>query len=316
MKKLLVILLAGAMLAGFALPASAAPEPGVKTVTKLEAVWTGDPIVWELWNSDYIAADITLTYEDGSSDTYDYEEMPRYGGGDDDWWYVRCLGVYIDDAKVTLRFVYEDSVLRNAFLDGLNPADNLEAEWDAHFDSLPQVRINPPCITMEEFIESQKPLIPLKPGEEITLTYDKSWKVFAFTPEKSGPHVSFTGEWTSLRLFNAEYEPVGAYGLVNWFIMGSMVAELEAGETYYLLVRVSSGSETIVLYGGAKRLDFWQWLKSFLTFGIFREMWISLWSGENGIELYAVPIAIPGSVTPFQLLIANPFMLLAHLLSR
>ena len=162
-----------------------------------------------------------------------------------------------------------------------------------------------------EFIASRQPLTALKPNEETALTQDI--EVFSFTPVKSGYHMSIpSNEWVSLCLLDSNYEPVGINGLHGFFISGCYAAELAAGETYYFLV---AGGQPITLYDGARRLDFWQGLGSFLSFGMVRQLWVNqLYKG--GSALYAIPVtrAMLGGLPRFVLLPNNLFMLLSHVM--
>jgi len=164
----------------------------------------------------------------------------------------------------------------------------------------------------EQIINSQRPLPELKPDESQKVSVAAGeYMVFLFKPEKSTYYYFYSENAKDSASLHASISyPESPYTIIN--IMRSsthnfdqnfdLVCGFTAGETYYLFV-YSDGEKAefdVAVSSDVRKLSSLQWIGEFLTFGMFRRLWVRRYTGSNfydpfdifyyaDYDLYSIP---------------------------
>jgi len=274
MKKVLSVLLAVVIGVGFGVCAFAAPEPGVKTVTGIEAVWNGEADVYLFRMEPSFTPEtvtVTLFYEDGS-----LEVLTSWDDYDDDYNWSWDVFYLYDAATRKVTFYYSDVVLAQAYFEPTGK------DWIRYYymnidfyATLPQTSFTVPADTVKNVLASMQ--TPLKFEERLTILAEPDGemlrKVFSFVPEKSGMHY-FYSEKTDANpyaiLWDADLNEISQSkdNIGNNFLLP---AKLEAGKMYYLHIGALNGygdmTFDLVVSDKAPKMNAVQWIVHYLLGG-------------------------------------------------
>jgi len=259
MKKLLSVLLTLALALSLAVCAAAAKappleEPGASRfqsfvsaasiptaqsltftlpiVTGITAVWDGDTnALFDRWYGPYFNSEnvtITVSFEEGGS-----ELLTHWWDGGYDWFWEILYEYEEATGKVT--FYYWDSNLRQAYVDTLKWGDYWN--WQDVYAMLPQAVITVPANLREEHLKSlSKTALKLDETQKVPA---QEYTIYTFTPEKDGLYYFYSRNYrncdpyASLRDANFNYIASND-DRIDWNF--GIIAELQAGKTYYLIV--------------------------------------------------------------------------------
>jgi len=269
MKKVLSVLLVLALAMGFGVCAFAAPEPGVKTVTGIEAVWNGEiaAIIDERGHHEIIYflipyftpenVEITLHFEEDEP-----EKLTAWEVYNDDWsWYI----YYSYDAEASaVTFYYQDSSIKQSSYES----------YEDYIAALPQTAITIPADFLQKYMDSLKPWTELQAGEskKAVLTKGK-YEVFTFTPEADGLHYFYSenavNAYPRAWLTDTAFTDIGGF---------NSIVELQAGKTYFLFVftytEEANGECDVIVSSDVRKLSGWQWVSELLSGGLFNRYWV------------------------------------------
>ena len=260
-------------------------------VTSIAAVWNGTTLVRN-WLRVYFSpenVDITVTFDDASTETLGI------------WWdegngWNWNISYDYDEATGKVLFYYEDSNLWAAYRATLIGSDG-EIDWnlydyEAFRATLPQTFITVPANLREQYINSLvKTELKLGESKKATVSQGER-KLFTFTPTKDGPHYFYsenlkTGTYPHAVLMDASLVIIERN--FNFFDNNfDVVAELQAGKTYYLVVAgyyygEGAGEFDVAVSTNVRKIGFFQMIEYVFAGGWFRWRW-----GDHGDDAYAI----------------------------
>jgi len=253
MKKIFSTLLVSLLLSAVAfVPASAQDaqtqqfEMPTRAVTSIEAVWNGQ-IQFHRWTltPSFGPSNVALIlhFIDGTS-----EILTHWRVTDSDWfWTVHVEHCYISNTVV---LVYENSNIRDAFLQEHELTFLDWDMWDKYFATLPRtIPFDFPANYVETYVDGFRPLQTLALDERVTAY---GIDVFAFIPQTSRVFQFQSTASQPFAILNAEWEQVPVAG---WTLFGVRLVRLEAGNTYYLIVWGEDDCENQVTFNHANWLQ-------------------------------------------------------------
>jgi hypothetical protein len=265
MKKLLAVLLVGAMMAGYGVCAFATPAIGTRNVTGIEAVWNGEVILSyylePVFGPENVA--VTLFFDEGEPELLEFWESSSDNWlSHDNWWFVSHWG-HGYDTHTDRFFFYNSEMLKKEY-------DSLDEETrPSYYDEwLPKTMLRTPNdrTLRERYIESRQPLEKLKCGQSKAISLStQDFKVFTFTPKRTGKYyVSFEGAKTRFDPFVRIAEPDLEEIAYPYFFSPNFDTslQLEANKTYSLFFRSDDAEETtykVVIRD--KMQTSWQWFR-------------------------------------------------------
>jgi len=264
------------------------------TVTGIEAEWDGDiEALFNRWRGPFFGPDnvtVTVTFEGGET-----EELTSWNGQyySSSHWYWRVWYDYDEETGEVL-FYYDDSNLWWAYVDSFGDSD-----WDYvredYFATLPQTVITVPVNLRANYLSSL-PKTALKLGEEQRVPVQE-FTVYAFTPAKDGPYYFYSANYRNCdpyaHLYDAAFNRIAGNDNLSFDLNFGIIAELQAGQTYYLFVAGYYSYENeetdrfdVGVRDDVRKLSSGQYAIEFLTGGIFRQHWYA-----DGMSTY---YSIPG----------------------
>jgi len=283
MKKILSVLLALALGMSLAVCAAAksdppAKDPGVQeakavtqglfatlpNVTGVAARWAGPALSLEWPDIGPDTVEITLSFAVGAPVTLPYWDDEASDG----WWQIREELVGKTAAALTLRYYYEDEKLWDAYINTL-----ASPWWDnyneaAYLATLKSATVTVPLNTVEEFIDSHRPLtaLALDVSQAVALAAG-AYRVFSFTPGADGAYCFYS--------FDNSGDPYGYLVGPDFKIMRRnddgmgdlnfrMAVDLKKDTTYYLVAstymqRAGSYKVMVTETDRADFFGFWLW---------------------------------------------------------
>ena len=273
--------------------APAQAEPGTKgltfelpVVTGITAVWDGNPAgLFDGWYGPNFTPEsvaVTVSFEEGEPETLDHWWDEGYG------WYWEVFYDY-DDATGMVTFYYSDSNLQRTYYD----SDGKGYIWSDYLATLPQASFTIPAGLLEEYLKNlPKTELKLDVSEAVTLDWDERM-VFSFTPEKDGLYYFYSknqtpGSYAYATLANDAFGIIAHYERLfdrNF----DLIAELQAGRTYYLLISVYNYGEgpaefDVSVSSGVRRIGFLQKLEYLFAGGWFRWRWVEYYGESYAIS--------------------------------
>ena len=279
MKKLLACILTAMLLfAVAAVPAAACQPPNLleplPPVASIDVTWSGEVFLlsstdFMLWLCPRSNLDVTLHFENGESLQLESGHEQAIGG----WWYAVRHVLNPEAGTVTLYYVTSDDQRAFTAEHGLRNCCcevRSHALYRAFIASLPHATIDFPANYVALFIEQHRPVSALTLNRAAAIPAGTGWHIVSFTPQASGQYRFFlSGTQWRMHLVGADLRVHATNNRIG------LVAPLEAGQTYYLLV-VRSGDNnnielTVARHGLWARIWAWvlariDWLRS--TFGL------------------------------------------------
>ena len=295
MKKVLAAVLAFVVMAGLALPAAAAPND----IIGIEAVWKEEAVISLFTPVCYPSnTDVIVKYENGET---------------------KLLTAWTGAPASVLGFYYSVGwEITGQTADAVTAAFRFRA---GSFSSDPTwtAEMTIPLVSLEQYIASHQPLTEIKENNMTRLT--KAQQVFVFKPSKDGRYHR-PDQRECLPLLDASYQaaPVETFRDANHDAY-PLFYILKKGQTYYLPTTTDyigreysrSAQTNICISGPVRKLDFFGLLWSILTFGMTRELWFVIPSG-NKADIYAFPLTTGGrDISSWELFQTNLATLVARI---
>lgn len=258
-------------------------------VTGLEAQWNGEILLLPNGFPVFDPGNVEITLHFEEDEPVVLSAWSGSIGGAR--WEVECL-IFLSPFRVM--FYYQDADIRDAFLEE-NPRyagygfRNLLLFSGEYRAVLPQAGIDFPENYIARFIEAQKPMAELKLNESAAIPAGRGYvSAVSFTPARSGLYRIAAQEDQLRAVYDSNLQFVyrsffkeADNGALSQF--GANTYRLQAGETYYFLVRDYEGRDTGVTVAS------FRWLQAIVS-----------WLQQLGIiVVLLLPILFPGWILQY-----------------
>jgi len=256
------------------------------TVTGISAAWNGEILV-SYWFEPYFSPEnvtVTVSFDEGEP-----EVLTKWWDEGNGWaWDV--LYEY-DRSTGSVTFYYIDTNLWQAYIDTLDDPEE-EYDWDELLATLIHTAIAVPDDLVRLYVDGLRPLTALHLDESASVVLAKEEsKIFTFTPEVDGGYY-FYAEGTAedalpiAVIATPAYVPIGD---AFFFFGESLMVELEAGKTYYILAAEYWGNACEFELGVTQLRKVSPAVQFIYRYLLFGWLWMPLFTFTQPNGVYMLP---------------------------